>query len=250
VCALQARAQPQALRDACLERGGYPEAMTTRAIVTSQPDVACYVCGRRLLRGEHPEVFLADGEPRTVCDLCAPRAAHEGWPREHEGPPLSGQPPRGRRGRGILARLRHSAGELEDSGAAEEAGGVPAAAEQPDLESPDGDVQEIAPAHDGPLDRAVDAFNASAYPRRVASLARSLGAPGASVHVDHELRVATILVAWELCWYRYRIDLDEGEPEVTASAQGTELSQLASDERSSNATADERGALSLLAASV
>ena len=84
----------------------------------------------------------------------------------------------------------------------------------------------------------------------MASLARSLGAPEASVQVDHDLRVATILVAWELCWYRYRIDLDEGEPEVTASAQGTELSQLASDERSSNATADERGALSLLAASV
>ena len=45
------------------------------------------------------------------------------------------------------------------------------------------------------------------------------------------------------------------EPAVAASlaalqAQGTELSQLASDERSSNATADERGALSLLAASV
>ena len=224
--------------------------MTTRAIVTSQPDVACYVCGRRLLRGEHPEVFLADGEARTVCELCAPRAAHEGWPREHEGPPLSAQPPRGRRGRGILARLRHSAGELEDPDAAEEAGGAPAAAEEADLQFADGDAQELAPVSDGPLDRAVDAFNASAYPRRVASLARSLGAPEASVQVDHDLRVATILVAWELCWYRYRIDLDESEPEVTASAQGTELSQLSADERSSNATADERGALSLLAANV
>src|SRR5690348_12740032 len=215
------------------------QAMTTRAIVTSQPDAACYVCGRRLLRGEHPEVFLADGEARTVCDLCAPRAAHEGWPREHEGPPLSAQPSRGRRGRGILARLRHSPGELEDADAPGEAGAAPAAAEQPDLHFAEGDAQETAPASDGPLDRAVGAFNASAYPRRVASLARSLGAPEASVQVDHDLRVATILVAWELCWYRYRIDLDESEPEVTASAQGTELSELAPDERSSNATADE-----------
>ena len=220
--------------------------MTTRAIVTSKPDVECYVCERRLLRGEQHEVFLAGGQPRTVCELCAPRAAHEGWPREHEGPPLSAQPPRGRRGRGILARLRHSAGELEDPDAAEEAGGAPAAAEEADLQFTDGD----APPADGPFDRAVAAFNSSAYPRRVASLARSLGAPEVGVQVDHDLRVASILVAWELCWYRYRIDLDEVQPEVTASAQGTELSQLGVEERECNALADERGGLSLIAAGV
>ena len=33
--------------------------MTTRSIVTSQPDVACDVCERRLLRGEQPDIFLA-----------------------------------------------------------------------------------------------------------------------------------------------------------------------------------------------
>jgi len=40
--------------------------MATRSIVTSQPDVACDVCGRRLLRGELPDVFLAGGQRRTV----------------------------------------------------------------------------------------------------------------------------------------------------------------------------------------
>jgi len=225
--------------------------MTTRAIVTSQPDVECYVCERRLLRGEQHEVFLAGGQPRTVCELCAPRAAYEGWPREHEGPILTAEPPRGRRGRGILARLRNSTGGLEDSAAAQEDGEVPvAAAQQPAPEAPGADGGEVAPAGDGPLDRAVQAFNASAYPRRVASLARSLGAPEVSVQIDHDLRVASILVAWELCWYRYRIDLDEEQPEVTASAQGTELSQLGAEERECNAVADERGGLSLTAASV
>ena len=53
--------------------------MATRSIVTSQPDVACDVCGRRLLRGERSDLFLAAGRRRTVCELCAPRAAHEGW---------------------------------------------------------------------------------------------------------------------------------------------------------------------------
>src|SRR6478672_993700 len=84
------------------------QAMTTRAIVTSQPDVACYVCGRRLLRGEHPELFVADGETRTVCELCTPRAVRAGWPREHEAgehvEPLT------RRRRGLMARLRQAAG--------------------------------------------------------------------------------------------------------------------------------------------
>ena len=225
--------------------------MTTRAIVTSQPDVECYVCERRLLRGEHPEVFLADGEPRTVCELCAPRAAYEGWPREHEGHTPAAQPPRGRRGRGIFARLRHAPAAAADPVAYEEDG---AASEQAPYDLAAGAVSEDAPAPappaDGPFDRAVAAFNSSAYPRRVASLARSLGAPEVGVQVDHDLRVASILVAWELCWYRYRIDLDEEQPEVTAGAQGTELSQLGAEERECNAVADEHGGLSLIAASV
>ena len=53
--------------------------MATRSIVTSQPDVECDVCERRLLRGEQPDHFIAAGRRRIVCELCAPRAAHEGW---------------------------------------------------------------------------------------------------------------------------------------------------------------------------
>ena len=63
--------------------------MATRTIVTSQPDVACDVCARRLLRGEQPDVFLGAGRRRIVCELCAPRAAHEGWMRETDGQSLT-----------------------------------------------------------------------------------------------------------------------------------------------------------------
>lgn len=81
--------------------------MATRMIVTSQPDVACDVCGRRLLRGEQPDVFLAGGRRRTVCELCAPRASAEGWLREAEqARTLSLSPARARRGRNPLARWR------------------------------------------------------------------------------------------------------------------------------------------------
>jgi hypothetical protein len=76
-------------------------------IVTSQPDIACDVCGRRLLRGEQPDVFLAGGRRRTVCELCAPRASAEGWLRETEqARTLSLSPARPRQGRNPLARWR------------------------------------------------------------------------------------------------------------------------------------------------
>ena len=56
--------------------------MTRKTISTNGPVVACDVCGRTLLRGEHGDVFLHGGVRRMVCDLCTPRAAHEGWIRE------------------------------------------------------------------------------------------------------------------------------------------------------------------------
>jgi hypothetical protein len=81
--------------------------MATRMIVTSQPDVACDVCGRRLLRGEQPDVFLAGGRRRMVCELCAPRASAEGWLREAEqARTLNLSPARPRQGRNPLARWR------------------------------------------------------------------------------------------------------------------------------------------------
>lgn len=83
-------------------------ATPTRVIVTSQPDVACDVCGRRLLRGEQPDAFLADGRRRVVCELCAPRASAEGWVRESANPEVNLPPARPRRGRNLLGRLRQA----------------------------------------------------------------------------------------------------------------------------------------------
>src|ERR1700676_3149225 len=80
--------------------------MTTRTIVTSQPDIECDVCERRLLRGEQPDIFLAAGRRRIVCELCAPRAAQEGWMRETSQPSVALPPMRPRRGRSLIDRLR------------------------------------------------------------------------------------------------------------------------------------------------
>ena len=79
--------------------------MATRSIVTSQPDVECGVCGRRLLRGEHSDVFLDGDQRHDVCDLCAPRASDGGWLRESESQSASAPAPRQRRSR-LFERLR------------------------------------------------------------------------------------------------------------------------------------------------
>jgi hypothetical protein len=96
------------------------------------------------------------------------------------------------------------------------------------------------------LDRALETFNASEHPRRVAGVARSLGAPEVNVRsAEHAASVVRIMVAWELCWYRYEVDVDEPEAGARVAAQGTELTELAREDRVVNALADDSGVLSL-----
>ena len=70
-------------------------------------------------------------------------------------------------------------------------------------------------------------FNASEYPRRVAGVTRSLGEPAVSVvPAEHLVEAVRIIVAWELCWYRYEVDPGEAPVCAQAVGQGTELDQL------------------------
>jgi len=232
--------------------------MNSRTIVTSHPDIACDVCERRLLRGEQPETFLVAGQPRTVCELCAPRAAHQGWKRISDLDAAAIAVERPRRARSIFDRFRtagraYSAGDGEDRAAPHapvhadvapqgtRAGGRDLAAEVDDALS---DL-EASVAPPGPLARALDVFNAGEYPRRVGGVARSLGPPEVSVRELDVAGVVSIVVAWELCWYRYRVDVDNAEEGAQLVDQGTELSELEREERDVNSSADERGALHL-----
>ncbi|MDX6688637.1 MAG: hypothetical protein QOG15_94 [Solirubrobacteraceae bacterium] len=96
------------------------------------------------------------------------------------------------------------------------------------------------------MGRALDVFNASPHPRRVAGVSRSLGTPFISVLLSEtEGAIVTIIVAWELCWYRYEVDLADEASGVRVLAQGAELSELSEAERVPNAAADERGLLVL-----
>ena len=85
----------------------YPRsAVARRSISTNAPVVNCDVCGRTLLPGETPYVFLAAGEKRNVCELCTQRASHEGWIREGLDDATVRAGGHNGRSRGLLSRLR------------------------------------------------------------------------------------------------------------------------------------------------
>jgi hypothetical protein len=253
--------------------------MTTRQIATNQSAIVCDVCGRTLLRGEQASVFLAGGSRRMVCELCTPRAAHEGWIREGLGDEtLTVHSRRRERGGSFFARLRgrrdsHRRSfedELDESPFPEDhlepdepeavveevveepVAPEPAPAPAPPRPEPEPwreprHVHAIPTNADMKRSRAVDVFNGSDRPRTVAALARSLGAPFVVVRPSQtEGSIVTIVVGWELCWYRYEVDLADEGTGVRQTAQGDELTELDQADIVPNAAADERGELQLV----
>jgi hypothetical protein len=77
----------------------------------------------------------------------------------------------------------------------------------------------------------------------LAGVIRSLGAPYVHVGPLHDEVVVEVLVAWELCWYRFDADL-EGDI-VNKRAQGYELTELGGELAEANAAADPDGRLAL-----
>jgi hypothetical protein len=92
--------------------------------------------------------------------------------------------------------------------------------------------------------RAMELFNQSPQVRTVAGVARSLGAPIVSARPSRtEGSVVTIVVAWELSWYRFEVDLGNEAAGVRVTAQGSELSELETIDQTPNAAADDSGRL-------
>jgi hypothetical protein len=355
--------------------------MTTKDIRTSHAHTVCDVCGRTLLRGERAEIYINGGARRSVCELCRPRALHEGWVREGTLPDYSQSGAGSERHRSLLNRLRNrrrgpGRPSLDDelagydpaveprrrSGARPrldqaltdkrwEAAAEPSSSDEPDppyrmagspaphradppeevwgeqdgyagepdadyldaeprfYEDPEDELAEAPPPGPAPRSRrpwsraprslgqepateraarqargarrsrnadqaeltggdrrgreprhvravpageaqkiaaAVDLFNQSEHRRTVAGVARSLGGAGVAVLPATEPpSLVHIVVWWELCWYRYTVDLSDSVPGVRVDGQGYELSELTEAERSANAAADESGQLIL-----
>ena len=107
-------------------------------------------------------------------------------------------------------------------------------------------VRAVPTSVENKVSSAVSLFNESEHPRTVAGIARSLGLPDVSVHpADANGSIMQLVVSWELCWYRYEVDLSDEVPQVRSTEQGYELSELPEIDRRSDAVADDRGRLAL-----
>jgi hypothetical protein len=227
--------------------------------------VSCDVCGRTILKGEHTETYLAPGGHRhQVCDLCSLRAQHQGWIRESDAGDMPTGAPRSEPRRGMLGRLRRrrpseAAAAPEADSAEQEAmygadnGAEPAEYEEPPTPAPPPPrprsrpkdprhVRAVPTTSEAKVERALDLFNGSDHQRTIAGLARTLGTPFVSVRPDTDQQSqVSLVVAWELSWYRYRVDLgDEGDP-VMMLEKGDEIDQIDEFLREWNATLDPSG---------
>jgi hypothetical protein len=236
--------------------------MSTREIHTAYTDVICDVCGRTLLRGERAEVFIQGSSRHSVCELCKTRALREGWVREGAATDGTAAESVTERRNPLLNRLSRLRRRSD---------GARRAPATLDEELSAGDWEPLTPKPvTGPTipprDRireprhvravptngehrsasAIETFNTCEHRRTVAGVARSLGAPTVAVIPDGvHLGIVRIVVSWELCWYRYEVDLSEHQPSVRLDGQGYELHELTELEQVPNAVADEAGQLHL-----
>jgi hypothetical protein len=235
-----------------------------KELKTDEEPVACDICGRTILKGERTEPFLAPGgRRRTVCELCIPRADHEGWIRESAQNELPATRVRPQQRRSLVGRLRdmlEGDDEATPVAADEEAPPVfddePAPRErerernrepQPARERARRDarqVRAVPTTAEVKVERALELFNSSSHPRTIAGIARALGP--AWVHASPDAAapsMVTIVVAWELSWYRYRVDLGDADEPILLVEKGDELSELEEPLREWNALADDDGRL-------
>jgi hypothetical protein len=151
--------------------------------------------------------YAPDGETFVdVCPLCQDIAVEEGWLKEGSPttPIVTDEPRRRRFGLGALFDSRREEAE-------------PVATE-PILRRLSEPEQAMV--------EAVDLFNASAFRRTIAGIAKSLGQPRVSVLPLSGVNTEIVLtIAWDISWYQYRVALDSAQP-VRLEERGYELPEL------------------------
>ncbi len=212
---------------------GHPDDGFARRLRGLRADIA----PRRAGRG----VPVNGGHRRSVCELCTDRALHEGWVREGAGASWDGGAASGERRRSLLGRLRPRKDGRppgrerirlsEEEPPVDEPPPAPASWPEPvpareRIREPR-HVRAVPTSGEQRIASAVDVFNTSEHRRTIAGVARSLGAPTVSVLASEERpSVVTVVVSWELCWYRYEADLSDEVPSVRVEDQGYELDEL------------------------
>jgi len=235
-------------------------------------DVACDICGRTILKGERTEPYLAPGGQRVlVCDLCTDRAYAEGWIRESAHGETPASTMRREPRRSLFGRLRKRGADPAGGAPDPAANGTPPVSDVP---APVEDEFLAPPAPEPPpppvdspppsrpkdprhvravptnaqvkVERAIEVFNATEHPRTIAGIARSLGEPWVTATpLDESPSEVSIVVAWELSWYHYRVDLGTEHDPVTLIGKGEELGELDEWAKEWNASASADGALAI-----
>ncbi len=195
-----------------------------KAVTDSDVARTCAVCERSLLLGEQATRYSpTDGEWVDVCALCRVPARDRGWLKE--GAPSSPIVGLERR------RLRFPRRGRRD-GAEGDADAPPPLTE--------------ASARIDYFAAACEAFNASAFRRTVAGVAKSLGTPWASlVYLTGVKPEVVITVAWDLSWYQYRVVLADSAA-IRLVERGYELDELDARFTTVNATFDSEMTLAPL----
>jgi hypothetical protein len=185
----------------------------------------CAICERSLLLGERAVRFAPNGDDFVdVCPLCQETAIDHGWVKEGS-PTTPTVPTQGRRRRRGLAAIFDTRRVPESEPVASEP--ILRRLSQPELQ----------------MVEAAEIFNASDYRRTVGGIAKSLGAPKASIlplsGVSGEL---VVTVAWDISWYQYRVSPDSAQ-QVRLAERGHELSELEPSYQRWNAHIEDDGRL-------
>ncbi|MGK2878218.1 MAG: hypothetical protein ACSLFF_06525 [Solirubrobacterales bacterium] len=224
---------------------------------------SCSICGRRLLQGEQVNYYVApDSSRRVVCELCVPRAERVRWAREREGEEIVQLRPARSERAGMMRRVADFFGATEPAEEDDFAGGSArpeqehrrrtraerrtARKEPPAIESKPRDVLAVPTGPESRLERGLELFNLSQFPRTIAGLSRSLGDPQVSAINAVDGTAVDIWVGWDLAWYAYRVTLGDPTEPVEQSGRGNDIDELAGEVHDWNAGADGYGRLFLL----
>jgi hypothetical protein len=179
--------------------------ITRQAVTAAQ---TCAICERTLLVGERAVRYSPNGEDFVdVCPLCQETAIEHGWLKEGSPTsPVVSEPRRKRLGLGSLFEPRRPAVE-------------------PVVDEP---ILRRLSEPEKAMVEAAELFNESAFRRTIAGIAKSLGAPKASIVPLSGVNTEVVLtVVWDISWYQYRIAPDSGKP-VRLAERGHEPGELES----------------------
>jgi hypothetical protein len=183
----------------------------------------CAICERSLLMGERVVRFAPHlgADYVDVCPLCQDEALESGWFKE--GSPTTPVVALQRRRRAL--DLRTILGSRRD---------------QDEPVAPDPILRRLSD-EEVAIVEAADLFNSSPHRRTIGGVAKSLGAPHASIlRLSGVHAEVVVTVGWDISWYQYRVLPESAQP-VRLAERGHALEEVDARYREWNARVEQDG---------